>query len=75
MTTTKTRILADGSIKIYEYETYKEYNNKYYIENKEKILVKTMCECGGHYHVFNKLRHFRTKKHLVFLEQNQVKNL
>ena len=70
MTTIKKRTLIDGTVKIYEYNTYKEYNNKYYLENKDKILVKTICECGGHYHVFNKIRHFKTKKHLGFLEKN-----
>ena len=75
MTTFKKRTLADGTIKIYKYETNKEYNDKYYSENKDKILQTTICQCGGKYHGLNKMRHFRTKKHLVFLEQNQVKNL
>lgn len=70
MTTLKKRTLADGTIKIYIYETNKEYNDKYYIENKEKILKTNKCECGGSYHGLNKMRHFRTKKHLVFLSSN-----
>jgi hypothetical protein len=70
MTTLKKRTLADGTVKIYQYETNKEYNDKYYLENKEKILKTTTCECGGCYHGFNKMRHFRTKKHLNFLQQN-----
>ena len=75
MTTLKKRILADGTIKIYKYETNKEYNDKYYLENKEKILTTTICECGGKYHGFNKMRHCRTKKHLVFMEKKQTLNL
>jgi hypothetical protein len=70
MTTTKKRTLADGTIKIYQYETNKEYNDKYYLDNKEKILKNTKCECGGSYHGLNKMRHFRTKKHLNFLQKN-----
>lgn len=70
MTTLKKRTLADGTVKIYIYETNKEYNDKYYIENKEKILTTTKCKCGGSYHGLNKMRHFRTKKHLVFLSTN-----
>jgi hypothetical protein len=75
MTTLKKRTLADGTIKIYKYETNKEYNDKYYSENKEKILTTTICECGGKYHGFNKMRHCRTKKHLVFMEKKQTLNL
>ena len=70
MTTLKKRTLADGTVKEYVYETNKEYNDKYYLENKEKILKSTKCECGGSYHGLNKMRHFRTKKHLVFLSAN-----
>ena len=70
MTTTKKRIMKDGTVKFYTYETDKEYSDKYYSLNKEKILTKTICECGGKYHGFNKLRHFRTKKHIDFLQKD-----
>ena len=40
MTTTKVRTLKNGTIKTYQYETNKEYNDKYYNENKTKILKK-----------------------------------
>lgn len=64
MTTTKIRTLKNGYIKTYQYETNKEYNDKYYIENKDKILKKNICDiCGGSYHLFNRMRHYRTEKH------------
>jgi hypothetical protein len=68
MTTTKVRTLKNGTIKTYQYETNKEYNDKYYNENKTKILKKNICDvCGGSYHLFNKMRHYRTEKHLKVL--------
>lgn len=33
-------------------------------DNKERIL----CSCGGSYTYSNKSRHFKTKKHLLFME-------
>jgi hypothetical protein len=65
MTTTKIRTLKNGATKIYQYETNKDYNDKYYSENRNEILKKTICDvCGGSYHSFNKMRHYRTMKHL-----------
>ena len=67
MTNYQKRILKDGTIKIYSYNTDKEYNNKYYNENKENLLKKTICECGGSYHTMNKMRHIRTNKHNKYI--------
>lgn len=68
MTTIKTRTLKNGIIKTYQYETNKEYNTKYYTENKDKILKTIVCECGGRYHSLNKSRHFQRKKHIDFFK-------
>jgi len=67
----KKRILKDGNIKLYDYETNKEYhkkyNNKYYDDNKNKMLVRIDCNCGGHYSSCVKARHEKTKRHLKYL--------
>jgi hypothetical protein len=70
MPTSQKRTLADGTIKIYSYETNKTYNNKYYTENKDTLLKKTICECGGSYHKLNKMRHIRTNKHNKYINKN-----
>jgi hypothetical protein len=57
-----------------------EYNrqncNQYRIKNKEKIDQHkkeiVQCECGKHYSNAHKQRHFRTIKHLKFLQQNEL---
>ena len=45
---------------------------EYYQSNKEQILekqkVKIACECGSTFTTSNKLRHFKTKKHMVFCQ-------
>ena len=40
------------------------------LANKEPMLPndKITCECGGKYTQKNKLQHFKTKKHLLFLK-------
>ena len=52
----------------------KEYDrlrmNENYKENKEKINKKFNCTCGGKYTYVNKTKHFKTKKHLKYLEDN-----
>jgi len=54
-------------------EANKEKINEYYKEyveaNKEKINEKFTCECGGNYTYKHKSQHFKTKKHLKFVNQ------
>jgi hypothetical protein len=65
-------------------EKIKEYKKEYYQENKEKIKErqkeylddnnemrkeKCKCECGGRYTYVNKSHHFKTTKHLKFVNQ------
>ena len=66
-TTTKKRILKDGTIKFYTYKTDKEYNNKYYINNKSSLLNKIKCSCGGTYNSLSRTNHLKTKKHNKFI--------
>jgi hypothetical protein len=44
-------------------EKEKQRVKDYYDKNRESIL----CECGGKYHLFNKARHLKTKKHQDYL--------
>ena len=54
-------------------EAILEQQKQYRIENKDKIKEKKKkkftCECGGIYTQSNKARHFKTKKHLKYIEQ------
>jgi hypothetical protein len=69
-TTIKRRTLKSGEVKEYVYETDKNYNGKYYITNKELLLEKIKCECGGSYHKLNRHTHYKTKKHNKYMEEN-----
>jgi hypothetical protein len=54
-------------------EHKKEYDNKYYNENIEKIKEKFNCECGGKYTLRNKIQHINTTFHKNFIN-NQNNN-
>jgi hypothetical protein len=51
---------------------FKEKHHIYYINNKEKInekrKKKIFCDCGGHYTVRHKSKHFKTFKHQSRME-------
>jgi len=62
--------------KIYRHknkETLNERRKEYVEANKEKIKErmneKFKCECGGKYTYTHKSRHFKSKKHLKFVNQ------
>jgi hypothetical protein len=47
-----------------------EYHKKFISENREKILIKHICEvCMGSYTYFNKSAHKKTKRHQLFLSK------
>jgi len=56
---------------------HKESYKTYYEKNKDEINKKRRekrkriykCECGSQYHIQQRARHFRTKKHQVYLNQ------
>jgi hypothetical protein len=54
-------------------EKVKEHKKKYVEANKEKInergKEKFKCYCGGKYSYYNKSHHFKSKKHLKFVNQ------
>jgi hypothetical protein len=39
--------------------------------NKDKINVKTLCECGGKYEYYNKSRHIRSLKHIKWIDNQE----
>jgi hypothetical protein len=57
-------------------EEISEYKKQYREEHKEEIREKANqnfdCECGGKYTHSTKSRHLKTKKHLGYLEQNNI---
>ena len=58
---------------------YKEQANKkrleYYHSNKEKFLVKTVCECGDTVMKYCIQRHYRSKRHQRKMEnKNKITN-
>ena len=68
-------------------EYQNDYNKKYYNENSQKIkdqvkkyknenlkklTEKHDCECGGRYSLKSKSDHYKTKKHIKWLEKNKL---
>lgn len=50
--------------KIENKDKLNEYSKKYYEQNKDKILETVVCDlCGGKYNNSSKAKHIRTKKH------------
>jgi len=48
----------------------KKWNKQYNIDNADKINKKFDCQCGGKYTHAHKSRHFKSKKHLKFINLN-----
>lgn len=48
-----------------------KHNKNYYKKNKDKLKELINCECGGKYRKYNKSKHFKTKKHLKYLENKE----
>jgi hypothetical protein len=62
-----------------DYTGNKEYQKKYYKENKEKLLgklkQKTECElCGGRFSYVARNKHALTKKHKLAIFEKQKDN-
>jgi len=49
-------------------EECREYDKQYRNENRDKLKQKFACECGGKYTHHHKAIHFKTKKHLYFID-------
>lgn len=54
-------------------ETLKEYQKHYRETNKELINQKHTCPCGGHFTTSHKERHMKSKKHLSFVQNTEIK--
>ena len=56
-----------------------KYIKEYYIDNKEHLTIlkkeKFICDCGGEYIRTNKARHFKSKKHQEYLNENTTQNI
>jgi hypothetical protein len=49
---------------------YKKYNKTFSETNSEKIKKKCICQvCMGSYTYFNKSKHNKSKRHLLFLNK------
>jgi hypothetical protein len=48
-------------------ENIKESKKKYYKDNKERLNKKIDCDCGGSYDSYHRARHFKTAKHINYL--------
>ena len=47
-----------------------EYNKEYYDNNQDKFKTTCECICGGKYTHQNKSKHFKTMKHIKYIDQN-----
>ena len=56
-------------------EYQKEYQKQYREKNKDNIKQKNnekhQCLCGGCYTTVNKSYHYKTKKHLKYIQENE----
>jgi len=50
----------------------KELDKKYREANKKKINEKHNCECGSNFRKADKSRHFKTQKHLKYIESLKI---
>jgi hypothetical protein len=53
-------------------EHLKDYKAKWYEDNRKERNEKIECECGGKYTKQHKLRHFKSQKHLKYLNEINV---
>jgi hypothetical protein len=59
------------------WDSYREQYKKLYFEavnhykETSKANEEVQCPCGGHYKATNKAKHFKTQKHLLYLDKNE----
>ena len=51
----------------------KKYRESHFEELHEKKNMKTKCPCGGSYTHCHRALHFRTKKHIEYIKENEIK--
>ena len=59
---------ADKAYREANREKITEKSKEYYEANRKKFTEKFNCECGGHYTIKHKARHFRTNKHQEYIQ-------
>jgi len=47
-----------------------EKRKKYYENNKEKYKEKITCDCGSTLRKIDRTKHYKSKKHKSFIENN-----
>ena len=54
----------------------REYNHKFYENNKDKDIKRSCDICSGSYTIFNKSHHKKSKKHLkgIILKEKEKEN-
>ena len=51
------------------------YKVEYRKKNKDKMYEKIDCDCGGKYMPNSKSKHYKTKKHITYLEDNNLTDI
>ena len=64
----KSKINKTADRKAYD----KEYNSKYYKENRSYWFDPHICECGSKYDMSHKSRHQCSKKHKKFMQNQEM---
>jgi len=69
---------SDNKEKIKKYklenkDKIKEYQKQYRLENIDELNLKITCECGSEYTKTNYARHCKSKKHLQYIENSNIK--
>ena len=65
-------INKSGEEKVYKYDT-KEYSKKNRLKNDDKLKIKYPCQCNGSYSITTKQNHFKTKKHINYMNTIEEK--
>ena len=60
-------------------ERFKKWQSNRWEQNKDKLKeirnAKNNCECGGRYTTTHKSEHFKSKKHITYIQQQENKNV
>ena len=69
VTKTYTKKNGDQVVKHYNQNNY---NKAYQEKNRDAILEKHTCECGGKYTMMNRFHHRASKKHKGWIKNTEV---
>ena len=57
----------DGEVSTYQYNQ-RQYNNVWYMNHKNILQNKIVCQCGKEHTQQNRTNHYKTKRHIKYLE-------